>query len=406
MTTQDHQSPSWTTTTKLIIGLTLVAIVAGVFLYYRSIVFLMILAFIISYLFQPIVSWLAGKTRMSWRLSTTLVFIIIIIFLIGLLTGAGLAIAQQLTGLFRVVQDFVNNLPEFANNLSDFLAQYGMISELIPLNELANRLLETIQPLLGQAGSLVGSIATGAAISIGRIFLLLFIAYFLLSESQRVGEINLQIPQFDYDVRRMSRQLRNIWDSFFRGQIIIFVMVFVVYLVFLSALGVRYSIALAALAGLAIFVPYVGMWTTSIVTVLVTFFQPFNYFGLVPWQYAILVLGVALLINFTFDNFISPRFLGRTLDIHPAAVLVAALLMANLFGLVGIILAAPSVATIKAVGTYVIRKMFDQDPWPESEEEASRVEFPWLQWSRQLRDKVKNLRSRKKSDPKKEEPAE
>jgi predicted PurR-regulated permease PerM len=395
MTTENHQSPPWTTTTKLIIGLTLVAIVGGVFLYYRSIVFLMILAFIITYLFQPVVSWLTDKTRMSWRLSTTLVFLILLIFLIGLLTGAGLAVAQQLTGLVRVVQEFVDDLPEIASNLSDFLAQFGSISELIPLDELANQLLETIQPLLGQAGSLVGSIATGAAVSIGQIFLLLFIAYFILSESQRVGEVNFYIPDYDYDIRRMSRQLRNIWDSFFRGQIIIFVMVFVAYLIILSALGVRYSIALAALAGLAIFVPYVGMWTTSIVTVVVTFFQPVNYFGLVPWQYSVLVLGIVLLINFTFDNFISPRFLGRTLDIHPAAVLIAALLMANLFGLVGIILAAPSVATIKAIGQYVIRKMLDQDPWPDDEEVSKPVEFPWYRWSRQLKDWLARLRSRK-----------
>jgi len=392
MTAEDQKSPTWTTTTKLIIGLTLVAIFAGVFIYYRSIVSLMILAFIITYLFQPVVSWLTEKTGMSWRLSTTLVFILLIIFLMGLLTGAGLAIAQQLNGLVKVVQEFANNLPELADNLTDFLPQYGAISDLIDLNDLANRLLEALQPLLGQAGSLVGSVATGAAVSIGRIFFIVFVAYFILSESQRVGEIDIQIPQYDYDIRRMSRQMRNIWESFFRGQIIIFVMVFVVYLIVLSALGVRYSLALAALTGLAIFIPYVGLWTASIVMVLVTFFQPTNYFGLLPWQYSILVLGIALFINFIFDNYISPRFLGRTLDIHPAAVLVAALFMANLFGLVGIFLAAPSVATIKAIGLYVFRKMFDQDPWPEIEEEQTQVEFPWNRWSRQLKDKLKRIK--------------
>ena len=391
MTTEDQSSPNWTTTTKLIIGLTLVAIFAGVFIYYRSIVSLMILAFIITYLVQPVVSWLSDKTGMSWRLSTTLVFFLLIILLMGLLTGAGLAIAQQLTGLVKVVQEFANDLPELADNLTDFLAQYGAISDLIDLNDLANRLLEALQPLLGQAGSLVGSVATGAAVSIGRIFFIVFVAYFILSESQRVGEINIRIPQYDYDIRRMSRQMRNIWDSFFRGQIIIFVMVFVVYFVILSALGVRYSIGLAALTGLAIFIPYVGLWTASIVMVLVTFFQPVNYFGMLPWQYSVLVLGIALLINFVFDNYISPRFLGRTLDIHPAAVLVAALFMANLFGVVGIFLAAPSVATVKAVGVYVFRKLFDQDPWPENEAEPTQVEFPWYRWSRQLIDKLKSI---------------
>jgi predicted PurR-regulated permease PerM len=224
-----------------------------------------------------------------------------------------------------------------------------------------------------------------------------FVAYFILSESRRVNEIEIQIPQYDYDIRRMSRQMRIIWASFFRGQIIIFMMVFFVYLIVLSGLGVRYSIALAALTGLAIFIPYVGLWTSSIVMVLVTFFQPGNYFGLLPWQYSILVLAIALIINFIFDNYISPRFLGRTLDIHPAAVLVAALLMANLFGLVGIFLAAPTVATIKALGVYVFRKLFDQDPWPEKEEEVGPIEFPWYRWSRQLKSWFRKLPKRKKN---------
>ncbi len=66
---------------------------------------------------------------------------------------------------------------------------------MVNLSDLANRLLETIQPLLGQAGSVVGSLATGAAASIGKIFFIVFVAYFILSESQRVGEITFdQIP--------------------------------------------------------------------------------------------------------------------------------------------------------------------------------------------------------------------
>ena len=231
MTTDSSRSPSWGTTTKLVIGLTLVGIFAGIFLYYRSVVSLMIMAFIITYLFQPLVIYLTEKTSMSWRLSTTLIFLLFIILLIGLLTGAGLAIAQQLIDLVRVLQDFASNLPQIADDLSEYLAQYGAVADFINLNDLANRLLETLQPLLGRAGSIVGSVATGAALSIGRIFFVVIVAYFILAESQRVGQITIdQVPDYDYDIRRMTRHLRIIWDSFFRGQIIIFVMVFVVYL--------------------------------------------------------------------------------------------------------------------------------------------------------------------------------
>lgn len=395
------KSPYWNTTTKLVFGLTIVAILAGIFLYYRSIVSLLILAFIITYLFRPVVIYLTDKTDMSWRLSATLLFVLFLIMLIGLLTGAGLAIAQQVTSLVRVLQNFAENLPELANDLTVYLGQFGTIGEIIDLNDLANRALEAIQPFLGQLGSIVGTIATGAAASIGRLFFVVFVAYFILAESSQVGNISIeQIPQYDYDVRRMSRQLRIIWDSFFRGQIIIFMMVFVIYLIVLSALGVRYSIALAAMTGLAVFVPYVGIWVTASVLFLVTFLQPTNYFGLLPWQYAALVLAVTLVINFTFDNYITPRFLGRTLDIHPAAVLIAALVMASLLGIVGIFLAAPVVATLKLLGIYVFKKMFDLDPWPEPEVELHRIEFPWYRWARQLAEWLKTLWLRIRKDKK------
>jgi predicted PurR-regulated permease PerM len=107
-------------------------------------------------------------------------------------------------------------------------------------------------------------------------------------------------------------------------------------------------------------------------------------------------LVIALVINFIFDNYISPRFLGRTLDIHPAAVVVAALFMASLLGIVGIFLAAPVVATLKLIGIYIFRKMADLDPWPEPEEEFRPLEFPWYRWSRQFRTWVRELRNTKK----------
>jgi len=393
------RSPYWNTTTKLVFGLTIVAILAGIFIYYRSVVSLLILSFIITYLFRPVVISITDRTKMSWRLSATLLFVLLIILMIGLLTGAGLAIAQQVASLVRVLQEFAENLPEFADDITVYLGQFGAVGVLIDLNDLANRALEIVQPLLGQAGSIVGSIATGAAVSIGRIFFVVFVAYFILAESQQVGKTPInQIPQYDYDVRRMSRQLRIIWDSFFRGQIIIFMMIFVVYLIVLSSLGVRNPIALAAMTGLAVFVPYVGIWVTSSVLFVVSFFQPANYFGLLPWQYAAMVLAIALVINFSFDNYITPRFLGRTLDIHPAAVLVAALVMASLLGIVGIFLAAPVVATLKLLGIYVFKKMFDLDPWPDPEVELRPIEYPWYRWSRRLVEWLKKVWSRIRKD--------
>ncbi len=387
MSSKDTQrSPQWGPTTKLVVALTLVAICAAILLYFRPIISSLVLAFIFTYLLHPIVDFLNKSVGLSWRLATTLLFVVLVLLIGGIFTVTGFAIAQQLQSLVRLLQEVTGDLPEIASNLEEFIKQYGMVGEVINLNNIANRLIDTLQPLLGQAGVLVRSLATGAAVSIGKVFFVVAISYFLLADASRVPSLLQipEIPEYDYDFRRMGRELRRIWNTFFRGQIIIFVLVFIVYSILLSALGVRYAIALAVMTGLARFVPYIGPFVTAIVMALVTLLQPSNYFGLVNWQYAVMVLVIAFVVDFFFDNYVSPNFLGRTLNIHPAAILVFALVAANLFGILGLFLAAPVAATLKLLGRYVFRKMFDLDPWPKPEAEEERMEYPWYRWGRQL----------------------
>ena len=78
----------------------------------------------------------------------------------------------------------------------------------------------------------------------------------------------------------------------------------------------------------------------------------------------LLVLGCCLALNQVFDSYITPRVMGHTLGVHPAGVLIAAIIATDLIGLVGLVLAAPVLATVTLLGRYIIRKMLDMDPWP------------------------------------------
>ncbi len=102
-------------------------------------------------------------------------------------------------------------------------------------------------------------------------------------------------------------------------------------------------------------------------------------FGLSPLWYMILAIGVALLIDQAFDNLVAPRIMAQTLKVHPAFVLIAAIIAANLLGLVGIVLAAPLLATLQLIGRYTMRKLLDRDPWPPEEDVLPPPRQPrWL----------------------------
>jgi len=386
VTTGIRKSPPWGTTIKLVVGLTLVAIAAGLLLYFRSVVTSLLLAGVLTYLFHPLIKFLANSTRLSWQVSTGIIFILMVILLLGALTATGVVVVQQFQSLLQILQNFIADLPEIAANLTYQLEQYGYLTDLINLDDIANRLIEALQPVLGQAGSLVSSLATGAASGIGKLFFVLMIAYFILADADKFPDLLdlSEIPDYDYDLRRMGRELRRIWNAFLRGQMILFVLVVIIYALLLSFLGVRYVIGLALLTGLSRFIPYIGIIASMVVMGLATFFQPSNYLGLEPWQYMALVLVLAFVIDKIFDSFIAPRFLGKALGIHPATVLIAAIMAASLLGLVGLVLAAPVMATLKLVGEYIFRKMFDLDPWPKTETEHEQIEYPWRMWGRNL----------------------
>ena len=123
-----------------------------------------------------------------------------------------------------------------------------------------------------------------------------------------------------------------------RGQILISAIIVSIYFVGLTLLGVRNALGLAFLFGLAKFIPYVGPVISEVTTGLVTFFQDGNYLGMEPVTFVIVVVVFTIVVDLIIDNFVAPRIYGQTLGVHPAAVLISALIMASLLGLLALFL--------------------------------------------------------------------
>jgi predicted PurR-regulated permease PerM len=254
--------------------------------------------------------------------------------------------------------------------------------------------LGLVQPVIGRTGSLLGTIASGTAITLGWVFFILILSYFILADAGQLPHnvVNMEIPGYDSDIRRIFKELSRIWNAFLRGQIIMFTFSVLIYTFLFTVLGVRYVLALALVSGLARFVPYIGQWVNWAVLILVLVFQKSNYFGLGTWQYVILVAAIVFVVDQVLDNIVSPRILGRSIGVHPAGVLIAALIGFSLLGIVGVILAAPGLASLTMLGGYIGRKMLDLDPWPKSEPDQPAIQYPWMKWGKQVWTWMKDIR--------------
>ena len=381
--TQPPTSPRWGYITKLVVTMTLVVVVGALLVRFKFVIGPVLMAFILAYLLLPLAALISKKKPFSWAVSVNLIYLVFIFILLALLTWGGVGLIGQVQNLITAVQNYATQLPVFIESLSHkayILGPFKFDFSTIDWQTIGQQILSYVEPALGRLGGLVGTLAGSAASTLGWMAFVVVISYFFLLESGgfRARIIQVDIPGYNDDIQRLSKKLGRIWNAFLRGQIIIFISKVIVYTFFLSLLGVHYAIGLALIAGFASFLPYIGPAINWIVLGLVTYFQPGIPFGLSPLTYTVVAIIIALVIDQVFDNLVAPRIMANTLKVHPAFVLIAAIIAANLIGLLGVIVAAPLLATLQLIGRYTMRKLLDKDPWPPEKENLPPRVPKWL----------------------------
>lgn len=367
---ENEAGPRWSTTTKLIVTLTLVVIVGFLLWKFQFILGPLLFAIVLAYLLHPVAGILHKKAQLPWRAAVTILYVLIFLILISLIAWGGISLVQPLQNLIAFLQKLVFDLPETIANLSKQVWIVGPFTINLTnfnLTQLWTELQGIISPILSSLGTLVGNIASGAVSTVTWTVFTLIVSYFFAVETSglRSNMIQLNLPLYQVDFERMKAYLSNIWGAFLRGQLTIFVLTYIVYCILLAALGEKYFLALAILAGLARFVPYIGPFVAWTTYGLVALFQGSTIFGLQPFPYALIIVGSAILVDLVMDNFISPRVMSNALSVHPAAVLVTVIVAAKLIGFIGVLLAAPVLASLKLFLHYITHKLMDLDPWSD-----------------------------------------
>ena len=366
-------SPKWSTSTKIIVTLLFLAGAIALLFRFSNLLNTLITAFIIAVLYHPLAEWINKKTKLPWAWSVSIIYFITVVAVFGLLTVGGIALINQIDGLIKFLQNTLYELPNFFKQLASTNIEIGPFNldfSYINWDQVGNQLLSTVEPILTRVGNFFGGIATGTVGVIGSFLLSLLISFLVITETEgaRNKIIKLEIPGYQEDFRRLGEKLNTIWNKFVRGQALIFLARFIMYLIILSSLRLRFVLGMALLATLGNFIPYIGVAIVWIINFFVALFQGTTIFGLNPFPYAMLVMGVGWILDNAYDTFFAPRIMANVLKLHPAAVLVAVLIGLNLFGILGMFLAPPLLASLKLLMDYSEKKLLDQDPWNDTEE--------------------------------------
>lgn len=369
-------SPRWSATAKFIVMLAVLAVIGFFFNRFQVLITPLIMAVILAYLLNPVVTALTKYLRLSRTVTVLIVYGILILLLIGLVSGAGLLLQQQLSGVLSTILNFINSIPVWIQSLSAEPVSIGPFTfdlSTADVTLLQDVLLPTARDWIGQITGMMTGAAGGVAVFVGWTMFIFIISYYLLHDMVALEKGLLRIVPEDFknDVKRLLDELGPIWNAFLRGQLILSLIMGTAVGSAMGVLGVRYALILGLMAALAEFIPILGAYVTAATAILIALFQPSNWLGLSPTLFAIVVAAASLLLQQLEANLLSPRVMGRQLKLHPVILIVGALVGVTLMGIPGLLLAGPILASARLFSRYVYAKLFNLPPWPDLEEKRS-----------------------------------
>ncbi len=372
-------SPPWSRTTRLIVGLSALALVVFLMWRFQALVGQIIVAAMLAYILEPLIGFLSRRLRFSRALAAIVVYLLLTLVVMSLVGLIGVAVANQVTSLWARIPEFIDSAAAFYSQVTSSRIDVGQLHlalDSLDWKTIQSRLLEMGTPALGQSSQVAVQGAFGAVDFLGWLAVTFIISIYIAIDLPRLGDqIGGVAQQSGYrdDYNRLIRQTNRIWSRYLRGQIILGIISALITFITLLILGVDGSLALGVISGVLQLVPYVGPTLSAVIIVLVALFQPANYIGLAPLQYALLVGVVILVVQQVSGNVLLPTVVGGALNMSPLTVLISLIAGAAVAGLLGVILAAPVVATLRVVVGYVWRKLLGEPPFPEAEPPPTQV---------------------------------
>jgi predicted PurR-regulated permease PerM len=361
-------SPPWQPGTRLAAGMFLIILAIIILYLIRSLLAPLFLALLLAYLLHPLIIKLTTKWRLPRGVAVLLVFLGLLIVLIAMMTGLGLTISQRASQLASYLGDLSVTLPAQLEALEELKVDIGpwqIDLTQVNLDPILSDLASIISPFLSQTGNLLTSVAKTTASVVTIVVLALVLGYYLLLDFDHLANALIDAVPHPYrgDFRRLMDETGQIWQAFIRGQAILAVVMALLVWVILTILRVRFPVMLALISGLMEFVPWLGPIIAGLVTIMVALFQGGNIWGLSPLSFALVVLIVFIIIQQLENNVLYPGIIGHSLNLHPLVVILSILAGGILAGLIGFLLAAPIVATLRILLGYVYRKSVGLDTW-------------------------------------------
>lgn len=303
------------------------AIVAYFSLQLPRIIAMILLAYLLSYVFRPIVQFLEHR-GFSRQASTIILFcaggifaVVVLWVAIPILWDQGMELRQRLAE--RNFTEMIEGYLSTVENRLNFLPQGTLVSQV----DFAYGWI------LDQLGKLLGNLY----VFLEYLLIVPFILYFIIRDGQQLKRAMLGCaPNAFFEMSfNLFHKIDLKLGGYIRGIVFESVVIAVLNIIGFWIVDVPYMFVIGIFAGLCNVVPYVGPVVGGIPALVVKFVENQMVVELIP---VLIVLGAVQLID---NVWAKPFVMSRSMDIHPMLVILAVIAGGQLYGVLGMVLSIP-----------------------------------------------------------------
>ncbi|MGN6569407.1 MAG: AI-2E family transporter [Flavipsychrobacter sp.] len=323
------------------LALTLLCVVLIIYLMYigKTLLIPLFFALLISVLLFPLTRLLE-----KWHLPRALAAMLSILTFV-------IAVGALIYFFTLQIANFSNDLPRLQTRMTEILhSLQHWITRKYHVNsqEQMDYLNKSASGMLNTAANSIGNTFLGIAELVIWVIFVIIYTFFMLYHRRLLTRFVMALfrPQYRSEVTEVVYATRTVINSYVMGLLIEMTVLIILNCSVLAILGIQYAILLGVLAAVLNIIPYLGIYTSIVISMFITFA---NGTG----RQAIEVGIVFLIIHFLDSNILMPRIVGGRVKMNPFITIVAVIMGEQLWGIPGMFLFIPLTAIIKIISERV-----------------------------------------------------
>lgn len=291
---------------------------------------LIVALFLVRILAEP-AAWLRRRLPPSAAAAAALLGFLVLLGAVA--TGIGVAVSNEFGGLGPTVSQAVDDLERWVVEDSPFDVNQEEIDRF--RQEAGQKFSDSLR---ASGGALAEGATVAAEVVLGLVLGLIVTFFGLKDGDELLHWARRRFPDHHHElVGRMAGRAWKTLGGYLRGAALLGLVEGIAIGVTLKLVGAELAVPMALITFLAAFVPVVGAIVAGVLSVLVAL-------ATAGGAAALVVAGVALVVQQLDNDILAPVVYGRALALHPVVVLLAILAGGSAFGLIGSFLAVPVVA--------------------------------------------------------------